>query len=407
MFFITCLPRRLGLHSPPEADEGGSFSVGGSLGRKRVACLALFASLFLIVALPALAIEYGGFGCRPAYPRADNPRTESIFIHIMEPEDVQQEGVLVVNNTAEQKTILVYSVDSTPSTGGAFACEQLAETKKDVGAWIAINKSEVTLDPGTKEIVPFTITVPKNASVGEHNGCIITQEKLKKVEGKSGVQLSFRTGLRVAITIPGELMRELQIAGFSVTPKKDGNLILQPKVKNLGNVSIDADAKVATEYFFGAALSANGGNYPILRGDTSDWNFELKKPFWGGWYKSSFTVSYDKNPEASVGVQSGKELTTLQGPTVWFFSFPTAGGLAIEIVCFLLIATCLLLLWLAKKQKNWIKHSWVEYEISMGEDIKTLAERSNVSWKIVAKANKLQPPYALKPGEKIKIPPLE
>lgn len=31
------------------------------------------------------AIEYGGFGGRPAYPRADNPRTESIFIHTLEP----------------------------------------------------------------------------------------------------------------------------------------------------------------------------------------------------------------------------------------------------------------------------------------------------------------------------------
>lgn len=37
------------------------------------------------------AIEYGGFGGRPAYPREDNARTESIFIHTLEPGITQKE----------------------------------------------------------------------------------------------------------------------------------------------------------------------------------------------------------------------------------------------------------------------------------------------------------------------------
>ncbi len=361
--------------------------------------------IFAVFASNALAIEYGGFGGRPAYPRADNSRTESIFIHTLEPGATQEEGVLVVNNSAEPKTILVYAVDSTPSTGGAFACEQLSQTKDDVGAWIALKKGEVALDPGTNELVPFTIVVPKSASVGEHNGCIIIQEKLAKPDSKSGVGLSFRTGLRVAITIPGTLERKLEIVGFAVTPKDNGSFLLQPKVKNLGNVSIDAEAQVITRYFFGLTHITHGGQYPILRGDTSDWNFELKKPFWGGWYSSNFTVEYDTNLEASVGVQSGKTLTKLLGPSVWFFSFPTPAALAIEIIILLLIAFGGFLLWLSRKRKNWIKKSWVSYEVKSGEDIKSLAEHFNVSWKLIAKANKLQPPYALKLGEKIKVPP--
>jgi hypothetical protein len=363
------------------------------------------ACLLSLVAVPVLAIEYGGFGGRPAFPRSDNPRTESIFIHTLNPGATQEEGVLVVNNSAEQKTILVYTVDSTPSTGGAFACEQLSQTKDDVGAWIALKKSEVTLESGTNELIPFTIEVPENAGVGEHNGCIIIQEKLEKPDNKSGVGLSFRTGLRVAITIPGELERKLEIVGFIVTPKDDGSFLLQPKVKNLGNVSIDADAQVTTRYFFGLIHATHGGQYPILRGDTSDWNFELKKLFWGGWYRSSFAVEYDANPEAGVGVKSGKKITRLEGPSIWFFSFPTPTGLAIEIACLLLFVFCLFLFWLSRKRKNWIKKNWVLYEIKSGEDIKTLAEKFDVSWKLIVQANKLKPPYALKTGEKIKVPP--
>lgn len=37
------------------------------------------------------AIEYGGFGGRPAFPREDNARTESIFIHTLDPGAVQKE----------------------------------------------------------------------------------------------------------------------------------------------------------------------------------------------------------------------------------------------------------------------------------------------------------------------------
>lgn len=351
------------------------------------------------------AIEYGGFGGRPAYPRADNPRTESIFVHTLEPGDVQKEGVLTVNNTAERKTMLVYAVDSTPSTGGAFACAQFSDIKKDVGAWIMLEKSEVTLDPGTNELVPFTISVPQNASVGEHNGCIVMQEKKEKAQAGSGASLSFRTGLRVAITIPGELTRKLELAGFTVSKSKDNSFLLHPLVKNTGNVSIDADAVVVTRYFFGTTLIRHGGQYPILRGETSDWNFELKKPFWGGWFRSSFTVEYDENPEATVGVKSGKALTRLEGPSVWFWSFPTPAALAIEIVVLLLIAFSGFLFWLSQKRKRWIKENWVNYDVKSGEDIKSLAERFDVSWKLLAKVNKLKPPYALKSGEKIKVPP--
>ncbi len=357
-----------------------------------------------VFASSAFAIEYGGAGIKPAYPRADNPRTESIFVHTAEPGTVIDEGVIVVNNTAEQKTMLVYAVDSTPSTGGAFACAQKSEVPKDVGAWITLEQTEVTVDPGSGGVIPFKIAVPKNASVGEHNGCIVAQEKKEKPEGQSGASLSFRTGLRVAITIPGTLIRKLEIVGFTATPEKDGYL-LHPLVKNTGNVSIDADAKVITRYFFGLTHFMHGGQYPILRGETSDWNFELKKPFWGGWYRSSFVVEYDENPEASVGVQSGKELTRLIGQSVWFWSFPAPAALAIEIVILLALAFGGFLFWLSRKRKRWIKENWVDYEAKPGEDIKSLAERFDVSWKLVAKVNKLKPPYALKSGEKIKLPP--
>lgn len=352
-----------------------------------------------------LAVEYGGMGGRPAYPRSDNPRTESIFIHTLEPGAVQDEGVLLVNNTEEQKTLQVYAVDLMVSSGGAFACRQMAEPKKGVGNWIELGKDEVTLDSGTSEIVPFTIRVPENASVGEHNGCIVIQEKKEEVEGQTGMVLSFRTGLRVAITVPGEITRKLEIVDFKIEPEKDGGYLLRAFAKNLGNVSIDADVQVITRYFFGLTLAQHGGQFPVLRSETSEWNFELKKPFWGGWYRSSFALEYEEDLEAEIGKATGKPKIRLEGPSVWFFSTPEPLALAIEVVVLLLIVFIGFLFWLLKKRKKWIKENWIEYEVKSGEDVKMLAEKFDVSWKLLAKVNKLQPPYGLKVGEKIKVPP--
>ena len=83
-----------------------------------------------------------------------------------------------------------------------------------------LETEELTLAPGVSQTVPFTITVPANVSVGEHNGCILIQEKKPKKEDQPGVNLSIRTGLRVALTVPGDIERKLEIAGFDYKRQK-------------------------------------------------------------------------------------------------------------------------------------------------------------------------------------------
>lgn len=236
----------------------------------------------------------------------------------------------MVNNTAEDKTLLIYVADSTPSTGGAFACKQFSEEKKDVGSWMTVSKSEVTLKPNSNEIVPFTIKVPANASVGEHNGCVLIQEKKATGKNQAGVSLSVRTGIRVAITVPGQIIRKLEIDGFSVV-YNEKTIVLHPRVKNSGNVSIDANIDITTRNVLGLVIKKHDGQYPVLRDETSDWNFEIPKPFWGGIFRSEFVVTYDPRPEATVGVQDNTQLTKLVSKSNWFFTYPTLLGLISEI----------------------------------------------------------------------------
>lgn len=286
----------------------------------------------------ASAAAFGGIGGKPAYPREDNPRTESIFVHTLNPGDARGEGVWVLNQTDARKTVRVYAVDSAPSTGGAFACAQNSQMKNTVGAWIALEKSEVTLDSGMSELVPFSIAVPLAASAGEYNGCIILEEVREQSSNAQGISVAMRTGLRVALTVPGSIERTLALTDFTVTPKGEEGYVLRLNVRNPTTVSIDADMRIETRYFFGLVLAEQVGQIPVLRNDSTELSFELKKPFWGGWYRARAEVRYDPHPEAGVGVKSGKTLTSLGSTTVWFFSPPTFAAYVTAVLLLILCA---------------------------------------------------------------------
>jgi len=367
--------------------------------------------LFLIVAVVLLsmlapkvsAIEYGGIGGKPAYPDENNPRTKSIFIFTLEPTQTDSNTVLVVNNTQEEKTLVVYATDSQRSSDGSFACEQYSDTKDGVGSWIKLAKEEVTLASLTNERIDFTITAPENASVGEENGCILVQEK-EINESESGVSLSFRTGIRVAVTIPGEQVREIAIGDFTSTVS-DENLAIVLSVQNKGNVSVDADVLVKTTGLFNTEYNVISNRYPVLRGETSTYNFEIPRSFWGGIFYVSPEVSYDPSQEAVVGLDTSNPKTVLSAATQVVYVLPQLGAFVVEII--FLIVLCVLLFLLVKRIRKEIGYRklWIgEYKANENEDITQIAQKYKVDWKEIAKVNKLKPPYTIASGQTLKVP---
>lgn len=360
----------------------------------------------LVFALPTSAVEYGGIGGKPAYPQANNPRTESIFVHTLEPGTTQNEGVLVSNSSAEEQVLEVYAVDSVGSTDGAFACAQASDEKIDVGTWITLEQTDVTLDAGNQQTIPFTIAVPETADVGEHNGCIVIQKKGVADSNNSGMNLSFRSAIRVAVTVPGDIVRSLEIKDLTYTPPSAETLpTINLSVANNGNVSIDAATEALTKNIFGKTYFTHGGTYPVLRADSAQWHYELPNSFWGGWFQTTATVTYDANTEASLGQDSGLEKTVLTTSTDWFFLAPSTKGLVIEVVLVLTIPLIIIvLLWLRKKRNKEIQQ-WKTYTVKKRDDLEALAKHHNIVWKRLAKMNRLKAPYRLKAGDTIMLPP--
>jgi LysM repeat protein len=350
----------------------------------------------------AFAAENGGIGGKPANPRADNPRTESIFVYELKPGESVKDGVQIFNNTEESKTIAVYATDAIVSSGGAFACAQAADEIKDVGKWISISKSTVTLAPGTNVVVPFSVTLPNDTQPGEHNGCIAIQEAdAESANVGNGIALSFRSAIRMAITVPGEIKKELTIQNVSLLGKTD-KLIGTISLKNNGNVSLDATVDTDLTGMFGGSQQKISGTYSALPQTVTELNFEYKQPYWGGFYKLQSKVSYNANTDESLG--EGKATKTEEKSSTYIFVWPKASALFIELVIVVSVVLLAIVLW-----KKYILHpklvkKYHDYTVKEGDNIQSIAKDNNVKWKHLAQINSIKAPYALMAGSVLKVP---
>jgi LysM repeat protein len=378
--------------------------------KRIVLFLSLLFWLSSLLAPKVGAVEYGNIGGKPAYPDPNNSRTQSIFIHYIAPLETQRNGVQVVNFTNETKTLQVYATDSIVSSGGVFGCAQMVDEKKHVGSWVKMDKNEVTLESGDTEIIGFSITAPQGADVGENDGCIVIQEKsgaTQTVEGEnSSITLSFRTAIRLAVFLPGEVKKSVKILGYAASRSEDGNFVLKPRVKNDGNVSLDATLNTYTRGFFGGGVDNYTQKSPLLRNVTSDSNIPYKRPFWGGWIKSYFTVTYDANTANSLGDDQNEELVTLKSQQIIFFSPPKGLAILLEVLILLVFVAIAYFIYRrfmggAPRRK---KDKWRTITLNNAIDIETLARHYHIGWKKLAKVNRLKAPYILRAGSAVKVP---
>lgn len=347
------------------------------------------------------AIDQGGIGGRPARPQQGNPRSQSIFVHTTKPGEQVTDAIEVINNTSEVKHILVYAVDSQVSSGGAFACAQAADKPISVGKWIALTQREITLNPRAKQTVDFTISVPRGATPGEHNGCIVIQDtKQHPQSDNNGIVLSLRSAIRAAITVPGDIKKGLAFTGLGFAAKDDAKIMLSTALKNSGNVSLDTEVEVKLSYAFGAAASKAGGNFPVLSSSEGRFNFETSRPFWGGWYKLTATARYDDNLANALG--EGRANASAQR-SMWVFITPDPLAAVIEGLTTAMLVGGIAYLVRRKRHHTQMMRRATDHVVKAGEDLHSIAEMYAMQWKHLARINKLKPPYQIKPGQKLLV----
>jgi hypothetical protein len=351
----------------------------------------------------ATAGAVGDVGGRPALPREDEPRSQSIFIHTIKQGQTIDDKVLVANRSDKEQTVLVYAVDATPTNTGSFSCKQRVEKLEDAGGWIKLAANEVTLGPGKSDIVDFTITAPAKADVGEHNACIAFEAKEDEGEVSGNLRIRTRSAVRVALTIPGQLHREVGVDSYKVA--QEGSLQRYTlTLKNVGNVSADTKVDVRLRTLFGGTAYQNGGEYPVLSGNKLELSYENNKPpFFGGWFFAQASAAY--NPDSATwGTKATENLKTVYAQNQLIFVWPQPLGGIILLLAVGLVVWGVYRLIKQEGERQEVIKSWKSYTVKQGDTVASLAQNTKTDWKRIAAINRLKAPYALTPGTILYVP---
>ncbi len=285
--------------------------------------------------------------------------------------------------------------------------------------WCKGNKLvKLKLKPQERVIVPFIFKVPQNVDVGEHIGGILIQkvDDNKNINvGGSAVKLTIRIGVRIYETVPGKVVKKLKLEKFSVkknfkefdlsryffaywigkgNPKPE-EYIVSSTIKNEGNVSIEHQDIIHIQNLIFKTKKENiERQFQVLRGSKFDSNYGWHNPRFG-WYSFQKEIKYK---------DSNNQVHTLFTDKIKIWIIPWR-----EIVLAIIILIIVYLgykIWKYRQKKKYGGEGWIKYEIKEGDNINNLAEKYQIKWKVLAKTNKLKPPYTLKTGQTILVPSL-
>lgn len=181
------------------------------------------------------------------------------------PGDVIRDTVRVYNQTGKKMTFQVYPADgyNTPRDG-AFALRTGEEPQKAVGLWTKVGDDEITVPAGRALDLPFTVTIPDNATPGEHiGGVVVANKAVERAEEAGGATIGLRraVGARIYLRVSGTLVPGVRIDGLRVEniepelpwggPK---GTVIKYTVANVGNVRLTPSIRVKATGLFGRVL---------------------------------------------------------------------------------------------------------------------------------------------------------
>jgi hypothetical protein len=193
----------------------------------------------------------------PAGTDPNQPGNRPTFSYNLAPGAVQDDAFTVWNFGDTQLTFHLYATDAFNAQDGGFTLLTAEQKAKDVGSWISLEQNNLTLPPHSKATLKLKVTVPANATPGDHTAGVLAASTTPGIdsEGKH-IILDRRTGSRVYLRVSGPTTPALTVENLatdyhpSVNPL-DGSLDVTYTVRNAGNVRLGAHQKVTVKDLFG------------------------------------------------------------------------------------------------------------------------------------------------------------
>jgi hypothetical protein len=179
------------------------------------------------------------------------PDDRDFYRYTAAPKGVIQDFVAVANYSLHPVTVRLMAKDATSTPDAPFTVQPSDQAPTELGSWIGLRATELTIGARSRKIVPFQLGVPYNASPGDHAGAIMVSllsEEPKPGSGK--VVVDNRVGLRIYLRVPGKTTPRLEISDLHASWNGAkhltgrGGVTVSYTVRNTGNIRLAADQQV-------------------------------------------------------------------------------------------------------------------------------------------------------------------
>lgn len=170
--------------------------------------------------------------------RRDDYRAHIYIVDHLNPGDTIERRIEVTNYSPSARDVALYPGAAFVDKEGFLFGDGRADN--ELTEWITLDETEVRLDAESRTRVLARITVPDDATSGEHYG-VIWAEAGDRHEPHANVHNVARSGIRVYLSIGagGEPPSNFELDDLGAKRTKDGQPVVSARLRNTGQRALD------------------------------------------------------------------------------------------------------------------------------------------------------------------------
>jgi hypothetical protein len=172
------------------------------------------------------------------------PNNRPNLSYEVDPGAVVEDAVTLYNYSNVPLNFRLYATDAFNDDTGAFSLLAGDEDPVDVGTWVSLAASTVTIPARSQATVPITVKVPADARPGDHvGGLLASSEALGAGDDGNTVTIDRRTGTRLYIRVAGRVEQDLAVESVATDYRPalnplGGSATVRYVITNRGNVRL-------------------------------------------------------------------------------------------------------------------------------------------------------------------------
>lgn len=195
--------------------------------------------------------------------------------------------------------------DWTLNRNGEVEFQKANTLPNSASGWLIYSPAETTVTPGNVHSIRVTISVPKDATPGDHLSALIVEQRpdtIKLIQNRRQMVVRYRMAAVFYIKV-GQLTRRGSLENLHAEASADSVLLI-PTLKNQGNSAIRpmASAQITDAAGQIVAQSAEKESLPVLAGSELAKPLTIEKALAPGVYNIKYRVDFQDGSRPTEGV---------------------------------------------------------------------------------------------------------